>query len=1066
ERDRGKKITDQKVYKLAEGEVLEREIKGGIDHSYQIELGSGQFLHVVVGQLSIDLAVSLFSPDNKKILEVDYRTQADEPLYLIAETAGKYRLEIHSINKEAPAGQYRVIIVELRDAKAEDKNRVAVQQSFAEAKQLRSQGAMESMKMAIEKFESSLPLLRSIGDRDGEALTLFSIGDTYNLLRENRKALNNYEQALQLWRAVGNRIGEACTLNSISLIYNSMGDNQRALDNYNQALQLFRAMGDKEGEATTLINLSMVYAPMGESQKVIDCLNHALSIYRALGDKSGEAYTYHNIAITFGLLGEYEKSLNYFNRALPILRSIGDRREEAATLAAFGKLFSLSGDYQKALEGYNQALPIFQAIGDRKGEANTLNNLGTVYTKMDQKEKGLEYYNKVLLLCRADGNRWEEAKALTNIGYISASLKQFNRALYYYGDALKLFQAVVDRKGEAETYYRMAQVERDQSHFNKASILIEKTLNIIESLRLKVNSRELRLSFFASVQDYYDFYIDLLMRMDNGNRSGGYSAKALEIHEQACARSLLESLIEAQANIRQGVDARLLEKEDSLQRQLNSKAQYQLELLNSKHTPEQERIAKEEIEQIKEDLQQVEAEIRKSSPRYAALKYPKSLSSKEIQQQVLDADTVLLEYSLGRERSYLWAVTKNSIKNYQLPPKEKIEDSARLVYSLITTRSERKQFETDDEKRERIAKADAQFPDAVAFLSNMIIAPAASLLKKKRLLVVADGALHYIPFSILPLPLEVSEKRSSQTERRLEPEQSKVSQSYSPLMVEHEVVSLPSASTLAILRRGLSGRKPVDKMIAIFADPVFSRNDERIKANGSINESSKTEIAAVLPDLNRGLEKTAVESGATIVGVGLSRLPFTRLEAKRIGELIDKGKQKIALDFDANLNAIISMEMNQYRVIHFATHGFLNSVHPELSGLLLSMFNQQGEQQIGFLPASEVFNLNLSAELVVLSACSTGLGKQIRGEGLVGLTQGFMYAGTARVMVSLWNINDEATSELMVRFYKKMFSEEKRPAEALREAQIEIWKQQRWQSPYYWAGFVLQGECGSECYAR
>ena len=156
---------------------------------------------------------------------------------------------------------------------------------------------------------------------------------------------------------------------------------------------------------------------------------------------------------------------------------------------------------------------------------------------------------------------------------------------------------------------------------------------------------------------------------------------------------------------------------------------------------------------------------------------------------------------------------------------------------------------------------------------------------------------------------------------------------------------------------------------------------------------------------------------------------------------------------------VTSAEFGQYRIIHLATHGLLNSTHPELSGIVLSLVDQHGQPQDGFLRLHEIYNLKLPAELVVLSACQTALGKEVRGEGLVGLTRGFMYAGAPRVVASLWKVDDKATAELMKRFYQAMLGEQRmRPAAALRAAQVEMLKQKEWEDPYYWAAFVLQGE--------
>jgi CHAT domain-containing protein len=278
--------------------------------------------------------------------------------------------------------------------------------------------------------------------------------------------------------------------------------------------------------------------------------------------------------------------------------------------------------------------------------------------------------------------------------------------------------------------------------------------------------------------------------------------------------------------------------------------------------------------------------------------------------------------------------------------------------------------------------------------------------------------LQYVPFAALPV-------------------------NNTPLLVEHEIVSLPSASTIDILRRELIGRKPAPKTLAIIADPVFTTDDERVKAATSTPASKQNPL----------LQRSASQSG-----VNFARLPGTRKEAEQILALVPSSETLQAFDFKSDRAAVTSPNLSQYRIIHFATHGILNSINPELSGVVLSLVNEKGAPQNGFLRLNEIFNLNLPAELVVLSACQTGLGEQVRGEGVVGLTRGFMYAGAPRVVVSLWSVDDQATAELMSKFYTGMLKKGLKPAAALRAAQIEIWQQDQWKSPYYWAAFGLQGE--------
>ncbi|WP_235526522.1 CHAT domain-containing protein [Nostoc piscinale] len=294
---------------------------------------------------------------------------------------------------------------------------------------------------------------------------------------------------------------------------------------------------------------------------------------------------------------------------------------------------------------------------------------------------------------------------------------------------------------------------------------------------------------------------------------------------------------------------------------------------------------------------------------------------------------------------------------------------------------------------------------------------------------VSDGALQYIPITALAVPN---------------------SQTYQPLITTNEIISLPSASTIALLRQEVKGRKKAPKTLAVLADPVFSAKDERIgqKSTGQSMTQNLTTF-----------DQQQLARSAREVDIDFERLRFTRQEAETILSLVsNKEQRKPALDFTASRNLATSPELSQYQIIHFATHGILNSQNPELSGVVLSLFDSNGKPQNGFLRLHDIFNLNLPAELVVLSACQTGLGEEVKGEGLVGLTRGFMYAGSPRVVVSLWSVDDEATSELMKLFYGNMLRKNLKPAAALRAAQIEMSRNQNYAAPYYWAAFTLQGE--------
>jgi CHAT domain-containing protein len=501
------------------------------------------------------------------------------------------------------------------------------------------------------------------------------------------------------------------------------------------------------------------------------------------------------------------------------------------------------------------------------------------------------------------------------------------------------------------------------------------------------------------------------------------------------------------ADIREGVDAALLQREREIQRRLNARAQMQV--LSQPHSEAQASAIAQEIETLIKDLQQVETQIRQTSPHYASLMQPQPLALKEIQTQVLDQDTVLLEYSLGEERSYLWLVTPGSISSYELAKRSEIEIAARHFYDLLNARNARVKGEINAQRTIRVAQADAEIPIAAASLSRLVLAPVAGQLGTKRLMIVADGVLHFVPFAALPV---------------LSGEVLSTNRMPSLLIADHEIVNLPSASTLAVVRGEVAGRQKAPRSLVALADPVFMKDDERVKRGRDENTSGDRPRWVTKPPraestMDRQLVKAAAEdTGVASEGLYVPRLPGTRKEAEQIAAMVPANDRRLALDFAASRETATSAELGEYRYVHFSTHGLLNSVHPELSGVVLSLVNERGEAQDGFLRAHELFNLKLPAEVVVLSACQTGIGKNIRGEGLVSLTRGMMYAGAPRVVVSLWGVSDWGTTELMVRFYHGMLKEGIRAAAALRAAQISLMNDKRWASPYYWAPFTLQGE--------
>ena len=1054
------------------GERVERDIAGGESHGYQIRLTVGQFMRVVAEQKAIDVKLILADSDGKPVVEVNFSNVGGlESLSAEATASGNYRLTITAIGSATLKGSYSVQLEEKQASTAQDRQRIDAERLMLEASDLRNQEgktAQQVTAQAIVKQQQALALWRELGDRYWAALTLSNLGKDQNTVRNFEQAIAYHEEALAITRELNNRAEEGRTLSNLCFVYHGLTRYERAVDYCEQAAAIAREVNNPEGEGTALNNLANAWYSLGRYEKAIENYEQVLAIMREVKNRRAEGVSLSNLANAYFGLNRYETAISYYEQTLLIVRELKNRAAEGRTIFRIGSLYSelsrhekaidykerglaiarelkdrveegieleslgLSyynlGRYQQALDYYEPALLISREVKSRKAEGRALAGIGKTLIKLDRNEKAIEYLEQSLFINLEVNDRRNEGSTLYGLGDANLSLNRYDQAIENFEQANLIAHGLKNRLGEALALFGLSRAKRAQGKIAAAQAHIEESLKISESMRSEVLSPESRFSLLANIQVYYQLYTDLLMSQHKAEPTKGFDALALEVSERKRARSLLDLLAESKTDLRQGIAPALVEREQTVAKQLNDKAQVSVQA----NKPEQAAELKREISQLENDLERAQSAIRKANPNYAALVQPQPLTFKKIQAE-LDADTLLLQYALGEERSYLWAITKDSLTSYELPKEALIKQSSLQVYEMLTARNTRKSDETAIQRKVRITEAEAKLPAAAHALSKMLLAPAAAQLGGKRLVIVADGALQYIPFAMLPDPAARNQ----------------------PLIVGHEVVSLPSASALAIQRTELAGRPLAPKMLAVIADPVFDRTDTRFKTTAA--ETSGIVQAASSAD-TRGLEHIAEASGDKTGRLIIRRLPFTRQEADGLLALTPKDSSFRAMDFSASRANVINGDLSQYRYVHFATHGLLDTERPGLSSLVLSTIDADGKPQDGFLRANDIYNMKLPAELVVLSACQTGLGKEVKGEGLIGLTRGFMYAGAKRVVVSLWSVNDKATSDLMTKFYRGMLKESERPAAALRAAQIAMWKQKQWQSPYYWAAFTMQGE--------
>lgn len=1053
---------------LEAGRPVRRELAGGEAHGYVVRLAAGRYARVVLKQLGVDGVLTLIGGDGKEVLSINSAngTRGEEALSLKAEEAEEYRIRVSPKDKYTARGEYEISVVEERAAIQTDSQRVAAESAFAAGDAYRREGKQAKWKDAVAKCEESRQLWHQLGDARGEAYALLCQGRSYYyLLGGLPDSLASYQEALRLLEPLSVPLDIAVTRQFTGITQLALADRQAARANFLLALQVFRDEGDQQLEGNALYQIGRVYYLEGGIDQAVSYYNQALPLKHALNDRAGKAYTLLGLGRSYANgFGDYEQAFALYSQALPLLKDQQENRLAALTLGDLGRFYFSKGEYERALSNYNEGITLTKD-GYQLIHAELLTYVGMVYSAQGRHQEAIDnYYNKALLLQQAGEDRIGEGHTLKNMGVAYSAVGNYTKALENLNQALGIWRKVIYRTAEADTRYEIARVNSkigSTASLRDAGEQLDLALPVLEALRTKISNQTLRTSYFAAVQKYYELRIDVLMRLYAETKDKRLEAQALAVAERARARSLLDTLIEADANIREGVDRGLLEQEAALQRRLSLLAQRQV--LGDKHTQAEADSAAQELSTVLNQYRELEARIREKSPRYASLIYPQTTTVEEMQSRVLEKEQMLLEYALGEERSYLWAVTRTSVESYILPPRAAIEASAGRVMEMLTARNQVNRGETIFGAQARVKRADADYGKASAELSRVLLGQVADLEGAKRLIVVGDGELQYVPFAALPVPTKLSDAGTVNAVGA-----GATATKFTPLIVNHELETQPSASLLAEMsRRGANaaGATPA-KLIAVVADPVFNKDDERFDGlhgspagRGEVKESRRQAKRSTEASAGVGASVALKRAGIMDDRGEIARLSLSSREAKDILALLPAGEEGlVATGFDANMELVTGGKLAQYRIIHFATHGVLDKEHSELSGILLSLFDERQRPQEGFLQMHKVYNLRLPAELVVLSACETGVGKIVRGEGLAALSRGFMYAGAEHVMASLWEIEESKTARLMKSFYTNLLTGGmQRPASALRAAQLEIWRQNPEVSPYYWAAFIVQG---------
>jgi CHAT domain-containing protein/Tfp pilus assembly protein PilF len=998
---------------LKPGKTEVGRLSGPSPGAYRVALGAGEYLHVVVEQRGMDAVAVLLDPGGRALLALDSPTgdRGPEEIFFVAETGGSYLLEVRPFGS-GNGGGYEVW-TERRRATERDRGRAAACRAVSEADAAGARGDVGARSASRRRYGEAIEQWRRAGEVYQEALTEMKLGKALSIVGEVSASVQHLERALTLDERLRIANQQPVLHNELGLAEERLGALDRARSSFEAAERSARTLGNRHEETAAINNLGLLEESAGEPWKALVLLDEALAGWRESGERVGEAATLHNLGTLYTVLGKLQEAREVLEPALGLYRAAGRRRDEAATLMALGWVRFREGDPTGARADLRRALALRRNTGDRRGEAVTLDRLGTVSCETGELDRALSEYRQALAILEEVRDPRGRALTLSNLG--EALTLQGNPAagLRSQAEALALLADAGEPSAEAYALFRRARAERSQGALEPAWADMQKAIPRLEEIRERAQSDDFRMTYFESVHEQYEFAVDVLMELQARKPGAGFDHQALDMAERARARGLLDLVHEARG--RQAAEQ--LDPQSGRLHRLEEELRAAEKRQAERVSPEGEEGAvgaeEAEIRRLLTEREKMLVELRLagSTKSFSA----KPLGLDEIQRHLLDPETVLLIYALGETRSFLWTLSDREVESAVLPPRAQIERAAERFHSLLA-RSERR----------GTAK---QLELTAAELSKVLLLPAGHRLEGKRIVVVPDGALAYVPFGALPEPTTGGQ----------------------PLLVRHEVVLLPSASVLAAIRERAATRRPAPKVLAVVADPVFGVDDPRLagarKTDGSV-------IAGRSEQLNEAFTRSTQDLGLR----GLGRLPFSHQEADAILALVPPDARFGASGFAANLALLTGGRLGSFRYLHFATHALIHPRYPELSGVVLSLFDEGGRPQAGFLRSYQIFGLHLPADLVVLSACKTGLGQKVNGEGLVGLTQSFFHAGASRVAVSLWDVDDRATASLMERFYREILVGGRSPAAALRQAQLAMRGDSRWAAPYYWAGFVLEGD--------
>jgi CHAT domain-containing protein len=989
------------VRPLSAGMPVRGSLAGGEAALFSIAVPADQAARIVVRQEGVDVTLTVRPAGAELIHGLDMRagTDGEEVAFVpIASSAVTWNVRVSASLARARRGDYE-LVVDFAAADDAARTRAAAHARYLRASDTSWLGDADSYRRAQEEYAGASAAATAAGEPALAAEAAYQCARNHDVVGDYPGAIEWQRRALEMFRALGRRDRESRVLNRLGDLSRKVGEVADSERLFREALPLAREVDDPVTTADILNNSGLLMLFLGRDEEAIEQLQSAIPLSQEVNSANVEGALTLNIGDAYAHLGLYERAIDFYQRAYDIyVARLKLPRRSGRAQAALAEVQFASGNRGAADAAIARALELYEKSGDRSELAETQALKGRMLHADGNTDEAIRLFELALPVVHEAGNRLAEARILSTWAAIDVDRDQPAAALLKADQALHLAREIASPATEQNASFVRALALRRQHRLDEAVAAIAEVTSDVEAARRSMQRSELRTSYLAAVRRYFDLYIDLL-------QENGQPAAAFEISERARARTLLDGLAASAAKVRKGVDPALLARQRAVQDQLNAKENYRAQVaLRDGGISGRATTLSRDVGRLLEEWNEIRAKIRRSSPAYAQLQAPEPTTVERVQRTLLDAASVLVEYHLGATASYVWVIDRTSIDVRRLPAADAIGDVARAYHALLSKDIASLTAAGRQQRSRRLATLGRR-------LAAQVWTPIEPLVASRRLLIVADGVLQYVPFAALP--------RSNGE----------------PLIVRNEVVYLPSASVLESIREHSRPIQP-HPTAAVFADPVFSKSDPRLTGRRDSSAPAQTRAAD---------------------GELYGRLRFSREEAEAINARVPSAFA--ALDFMAAKQTLLGRDLRKYRVLHFATHGSLNASRPDLSGLVLSLVDANGQPADGFLRLHEIYNLDLDADLVVLSACRTALGRDVYGEGLIGLTRGFMYAGAPRVVSTVWNVDDRASAQLMARFYEAMFGAPHRPpASALRDAQLALLRQARWADPHYWAAFGLQGD--------